>query len=246
MAGGIRTGTPIANSCRFNDDDTAFQLWTPGVAQDDLHQWTFSFWFKPGNYGITGIINSGGSSTTNRDYLYWSSSGRLTFIQIRSNITVGNLGLIGNLRDPSSWYHIVMQYDSDQAASADRMKWYVNGVEEFATQTDAIDSARSAFWMRNGEQQGIGRHSSTAANYFDGYLSDLQLIDGLTVAPTDFGEFNLQGHWIPKTYTGSYGTNGYHHDYAVAPGTGNGAGTDVLRMTSARTHRRTTTARSIR
>jgi hypothetical protein len=43
----------------------------------------------------------------------------------------------------------------------------------------------------------------------DGYLADTYLVDGTALDATSFGEFK-NGVWIPKAYTGSYGTNGFH------------------------------------
>ena len=50
-----------------------------------------------------------------------------------------------------------------------------------------------------------------------GYLADYHLIDGSQLAPTEFGEFDDDsGIWIPKAYTGTYGTNGFYLDFADA------------------------------
>ena len=61
---------------------------------------------------------------------------------------------------------------------------------------------------------------------FDGNLAQTIYSDGTQEAVTVYGEFK-NGIWIPKNFTGTYGTYGWHLDYAVAPGTGNGAGTDI-------------------
>jgi hypothetical protein len=47
---------------------------------------------------------------------------------------------------------------------------------------------------------------------FVGYLADTYFVDGTALDPTSFGEFK-NGVWIPKRYTGSYGTNGFHLEY---------------------------------
>jgi hypothetical protein len=62
-------------------------------------------------------------------------------------------------------------------------------------------------------------------------MADTYFVDGTALDPTSFGEFK-SGVWIPKAYTGSYGTNGFHLTYqddTVSEGfntvtyTGNGA-----------------------
>jgi hypothetical protein len=48
-----------------------------------------------------------------------------------------------------------------------------------------------------------------AGQYFDGYLSDVNFVDGLALTPTSFGEFK-NGVWIPIDTSGlTFGTNGF-------------------------------------
>jgi hypothetical protein len=55
----------------------------------------------------------------------------------------------------------------------------------------------------------------TPAEYFNGYLADIHFIDGQALDPTSFGEFDATtGVWVPIEYTGTYGTNGFHLDFA--------------------------------
>jgi hypothetical protein len=41
-------------------------------------------------------------------------------------------------------------------------------------------------------------------------MAEINFIDGQALAPTDFGEFNNDGVWVPKAYAGTYGTNGFY------------------------------------
>jgi hypothetical protein len=61
-------------------------------------------------------------------------------------------------------------------------------------------------WNIN-DQVRIGR-AGWATSYFDGYFAEFINVDGQSLAPTSFGETKA-GIWIPKDYTGSYGTNGF-------------------------------------
>ena len=60
------TGFEVANSCRFNDDDTAYLHRTPG-SEGNRKIWTFSCWFKRGNlYAQAGEMRLfGGNSIVN-------------------------------------------------------------------------------------------------------------------------------------------------------------------------------------
>ena len=46
----LSTGFDIANSVRFNDNDSPSMYKTPGSGGDQ-RTWTFSTWFKRGNLG---------------------------------------------------------------------------------------------------------------------------------------------------------------------------------------------------
>jgi hypothetical protein len=83
----------------------------------------------------------------------------------------------------------------------------VNGVQQT---TDSVTHAEikfstTRFFMALEE-------TTDGTYYFDGYLADTYFVDGTALDPTSFGEFK-NGVWIPKAYTGSYGTNGFHLEY---------------------------------
>jgi hypothetical protein len=44
-------------------------------------------------------------------------------------------------------------------------------------------------------------------------MAEYNLVDGTAKVPTDFGEFNDNGVWIPKEYEGTYGTNGFYLEF---------------------------------
>mgnify|MGYP003327442092 FL=1 len=43
-------------------------------------------------------------------------------------------------------------------------------------------------------------------------MAEIHFLDGYAYEPSFYGEFNSSGIWIPKEYTGSYGTNGFKID----------------------------------
>jgi hypothetical protein len=100
-------------------------------------------------------------------------------------------------------------YDTTNSTSGDRVRIYVNGVEEtsFANETQPDQNFQTKF-NKNSQALDIGR-MNYGQEYFGGYLTEIHWVDGSQLAPTSFGEFDDNGVWIPKKYTGSYGTNGY-------------------------------------
>jgi hypothetical protein len=53
-------------------------------------------------------------------------------------------------------------------------------------------------------------NGGTPVEFFDGYLAEINFIDGQALTPNSFGTFNSYGVWQPITYGGSYGTNGFY------------------------------------
>jgi hypothetical protein len=122
------------------------------------------------------------------------------------------------LRDPSAWYHIVVALDTTQATDSNRIKIYVNGtLQTLATTTypslnfDSDANNNIAHYI--GQDGGNGR-------YHNGYLTEVNFIDGSAKTPSDFGETDsATGVWKPKAYSGTYGTNGFFLKFADNSGT---------------------------
>jgi hypothetical protein len=113
--------------------------------------------------------------------------------------------------DPSAWYHVVFVHDSTQATSSNRCKLYINGVQVTSFSTATYPSQNSTCAINtNGYSHAIGRRQNGATWYFDGYLEEINFIDGQALTPSSFGAYNSYGVWSPAKYTGTYGTNGFY------------------------------------
>jgi hypothetical protein len=154
--------------------------------------WTWSAWVKRG--ALTGTYRLFGASTTT--FLTFNSSDQL-------NLTLNGVSAATStavFRDPSAWYHIVYQ----QNGSAQTI--YVNSVS-IATGTTAASIFNTAISHQ------IGAANTT--NYFDGYLTEINFIDGQALTPSSFGETDsITGVWKPKAYSGTYGTNGFELNFS--------------------------------
>jgi hypothetical protein len=113
-------------------------------------------------------------------------------------------------RDPSAWYHVVLQVDTTQATAANRIRLYVNNVlQTFATGSQPSQNYDTAI-NANGIVHGIGAPNGSGS-ILDGYLAENNFIDGQALTPASFGSTNaLTGVWQPAAYTGTYGTNGFY------------------------------------
>lgn len=127
-------------------------------------------------------------------------------------------------RDNSAWYHIVYVVDTTQGTAANRVKLYVNGVQETSFSTASYPGAdvqglfNSTLTDRLGgtltTRVGNGGQITTT-NGMDGILAETHFIDGTALTPSSFGETNsATGQWIPKEVSGlTYGTNGFYFPY---------------------------------
>jgi hypothetical protein len=99
-------------------------------------------------------------------------------------------------RDPSAFYHVVLTVDTSQSTASDRVKLYVNGVQQTSLAASNYPSQNEDTFINSTEPQVIGRRSAHQDNYFDGFMADAYLIDGSALDPTSFG--NLWYKRIPS------------------------------------------------
>ena len=224
--------TYYSNSLRFRSSAAAYLNRTPTVA-GNRQKFTWSGWIKRGYLGSgsgflinAGVIVNGG--VCNQDGFTLAGD------QIQVNLGYTGSGYAGQVttnavfRDPAAWYHIVVAIDTTQAVAANRCFIYVNGVNQSYTVNTAITQNFST-QFNNTIIHNIGRlvpdgFGGAAYQYFDGYMSNVNWIDGQQLTANSFGAFNSYGVWQPINYGGSYGTNGFYLPFNANAMQGGGAG----------------------
>ena len=207
----------ISNSLRF-DGSSSYLYHTHESGNKDT--FTFSFWIKFGDLDndssadvLFSVTNTGyviiRFEDKQLDYLDYDGSDA-------QEISTNRL-----FRDVSAWYHIVVAVDMTQSTDSNRIKLYVNGSQETSFATANYQPQNQDTVVNTAAEHRIGRESG---NYFSGYMADINFIDGTQYAPTDFGETNNNGVWIPKKFTGSYGTNGYFLEFKQTGTSANASG----------------------
>ncbi|MBI4079975.1 hypothetical protein HY414_02000, partial [Candidatus Kaiserbacteria bacterium] len=218
----------VDQSLRFNDDDLAYLNKTP-ASEGTKTKWTYSAWIKRGN--LSGGTNQYllearvDDSNVSAITLCGTDCGagldeKLSVVTVSGGSTIQNKKTTGLYRDPAEWLHIVVAVDTTQATAANRNRVYVDGTEITSFSTDTNITQDAATFVTDDVVHSIGRHAGNA-KYFDGYMSDIYLIDGQQLTPSSFGETDSNGYWRPKSYTGTYGTNGFHLDFASGSDLGN-------------------------
>jgi len=222
-------GYDVNNSLRFRDSASAYLSRTFGSATNYKIQ-TLSAWVKRGllssstTYRLMGGYDGSAANSTeinfNNDTLRVEFGGAANNALITTQV----------FRDPSAWYHIVIAIDTTQATASNRVKMYVNG-----TQVTAFGTANYPAQNANSQLTSANANNSIGAgwsgfDYFDGYMTDINFIDGQALTPSSFGETDTTtGSWKPKAYTGTYGTNGFYlkfSDIATTSGSNAGLGKD--------------------
>ena len=173
---------------------------------------TFSAWVKRGNVS-TGYPRLFHQFISSNNYLeiFFSNGDEL---QLDCNAGGSNRAVVRTnrkFRDPNSFYHIMISIDSTQSTASDRIKFYVNGVQE--TSFAATTYPGSGEDMKINGSTGTVYIGQSGANnqYFDGSMSHMHWIDGTAYTPSAFGETDATtGEWKAKTSPSvTYGTNGF-------------------------------------
>ena len=215
----------VERSLRFNSGDSPYLSRTPS-SDGNRKTFTISFWVKRANLTTGHIFQQRADFNLSRQFGVQFRSGDLLRVLAQDGgSTVLQLDTTQVFRDPSAWYHIVVAIDSTLSTQSERQKLYVNGEQITDFDTSTQTSRNRQFSVNQASKRillGTKRpnSSSTLSNYFDGYLAEYHLIDGLQLTPTSFGETDADtGQWNPKKYTGSYGTNGFILNFSDNSGT---------------------------
>jgi hypothetical protein len=216
VGGGNPSGPtfPVQRSVRLRSSASANFIRTPATTTN-RRTFTWSGWVKLGL--LDGAHRTLFASQDNN-----TSSGNLLSIYLLNNVlniveyssayrillTTTQL-----FRDPSAWYHIIVSIDTTQATASNRALIYVNNVQVTSFSAATYPSQNTDLFMNVAAQPiGIGVRPAVGSNvyYFDGYLTEINFIDGQALTPTSFGAYNSYGVWSPAKYSGSYGTNGFY------------------------------------
>jgi hypothetical protein len=172
---------------------------------------TFSTWIKRSNLSSAQTIFMGGQSDGNNNITVcqFQSADTLRFYSYSSAFS---FQLITNrlFRDTSAWMHIVVAVDTTQATSSNRIKIYINGVQETSFSTETYPSQNFDTYINNNNLHTIGNYNA-GTEYFDGSMTHFHFVDGTAYDASTFGESDsVSSIWKPKTAPSvTYGNNGF-------------------------------------
>jgi hypothetical protein len=185
---------------------------TPASASN-RKTWTWSGWVKRGAIDANRrfLFNSGTAGTDSGSFAFEFFSDYT--IRVASGLTQFLLSA-PLYRDPSAWYHIVLSVNTTNLTTSDRIIVYVNG-SRIATSSYTEPSTDLDTAINNNAAHFIGCYESGPSLFFDGYLTEINFIDGQALTPSSFGETDaVTGRWRAKAFSGTYGTNGFYLKFA--------------------------------
>jgi len=214
----------VGRSLRFRLSASAYLNRTP-ASSGNRQKWTMSFWLKRGLitngslmsiYGVP--ITAGGHDRVS----FEASADALQVFYDYGGANYAGVATNAVLRDPSAWYHCMIAMDTTQATQANRAIFYINGVQQSTNNINGGISQNFSWHINENVPQNISRWTDgSAVRYFDGYLAEFYFIDGQQLTASSFGEYDVNGVWQPKKYTGTYGTNGYYLPFSDTSNTTN-------------------------
>ena len=214
--GGLaKLGYLLRNSLRFRASNSATLSRTPSV-DGNRKMWTWSAWVKRGalDSGAADRVLFGSPSQSGNDgiaaiyfegdklHTYYDSSGANPYGPIGPRL----------YRDPAAWMHIVWAVDAANTIH------YVY-VDNTLVSTDAAYYPPNYEYSmnRSGYTHYFGTEAWGPSNYWDGYMAEVNFVDGQALTPSSFGKTDAAtGQWVPKQYSGTYGTNGFYLKFTDA------------------------------
>jgi hypothetical protein len=227
-------GYAVDNSVRFDDGSSSYLQ--KSASAGNRRTFTFSTWLKRANLlgggsGYNTFFSSDQAADNSFRFTFNDDSGTADDkLMVYYYTGSHQLKLITNrlFRDVSAWYHIVLAVDTTQGTASNRVKIYINGVQEtsFSTETYPSENLDTSV-NQSGAPTRVGAGTDL---YFDGYMAETVLVDGSQLDPTSFGESDEDsGIWKPIDVSGlTFGTNGFYLDFEDSGNLGNDAngGTD--------------------
>ena len=172
---------------------------------------TISMWVKRTELSSSDWIIRSTNGSGDAGGMYFNSSNNLQVNFETGGVANTNLVTDRVLRDMNAFYHIVLEVDTTQATSSNRLKLYINGEQETSFSTETYPSQNTNMHINKTQALFLGTDSASSVNRWSGIMAHAHLIDGTAYDADTFGETDsTTGIWKPKLSPSvTYGTNGF-------------------------------------
>jgi len=189
------------------------QLQKTPTNTNSRQEFTFSFWLKRSQLSSEQCVWTTRLNSSNNTLFKFNANDTFTFKCNKSNADALVLTSNALFRDTSGWYNFVIAVDTTQSTDTNRVKIYINGVQETSFGTASYPSQNLSLEINESGNQECLIGSENNQNYFDGSMSYFAFVSETQELPTIFGETDsTTGEWkIKTTITPSvaWGTNGF-------------------------------------
>ena len=173
---------------------------------------TYSAWIKRSDLG-QGFLFQGYTSTSSFVHIKFDSNNKLQVFGKTGGSDQMDLVTSRVFRDVGSFYNVVVAIDTTQTTDTNRVKVYINGVQETSFSTTSYPSVNANLEINvSGYTNYIGAQYGTQA-YYGGLMSYVAFVDGTQELPGIFGETDsTTGEWEIKTGitpSVAWGNNGF-------------------------------------
>lgn len=196
---------------------SAYLTRTPS-SEGNRKTWTWSGWVKRSGIGSNQrIFQARDANTGNQTFIQFRTDDKL-YVGGNSDVFLVNTDSV--FKDLLAWGNLTVRFDTTQSTAANRIRIYWNGVQQDLSGTQPTQDYATA-QINSTLVHRIGNDSGGGSEYYDGYLSDVYLLDGTSVSPVDnFIELDSNGVYQSKLYNSkAYGTNGFHLNFDDATST---------------------------
>ena len=128
----------------------------------NTYKGTVSVWVKRSGLSSDQVIYGNYTSGTQRGKLVLASDDKLMYYQNDGGSVTFQLETSRLFRDFSAWYHIVLSVDTTQSTASDRVKLYVNGIQETAFDTSTYPSQNTVLGFQIPDVESVSPKSSAS------------------------------------------------------------------------------------
>ncbi|MAL42735.1 SPRY domain-containing protein [Hyphomonas sp.] len=188
------------------------RTWTSSlwVKRVDIETPSYNMFFNHGIYGVGTYLRFNNDDTLTAAIEFYG----------------GGTSQVTNavFRDTSAWMHIVWRVDTTQSTEANRSRIYINGAQitSFSSATYPSQNTETLANHDHGGYDDVEFGYKDAGLYSNMYYADVYHVDGQSLAPTEFGEYDsASGIWRPiEADISDFGNNGFYLDFSNASSLG--------------------------
>jgi len=196
----------VDGSLKFDGSKSQYLARTPSSA-GNRRTWTWSAWLKRYKFADDNTYHylfSTRTSSSNRHHISYNADVAdelFTYDNTNSNNKIAQTN--AKYRD-TGWYHVVVIYDTTNGDGGERLKFFINGVENDDWGSYQTNSENFEGLINSVTEHRLGGEPN-APGYFYGSMSQVYFIDGQALGPGYFGYTDpLTNTWRPKKYTGGF------------------------------------------